>query len=143
MQFYNEEEAKKYFQKAVELLNLPEDQPCFLLDVGFFPCLLVGFSGSLPKGLGSETVDRSVPNQVQFTGQRSRFKNMKGKSAEKGKDWILEGRRRQGREVRADTKYTARQRRPHFSTPVSPVCSDLEIHPNGILLSCGQKLTPL
>ncbi|CAF97410.1 unnamed protein product [Tetraodon nigroviridis] len=46
-QFYNEEEAKKYSQnsrmieiqtqmseRAVELLNLPEGQPCFLLDVG-------------------------------------------------------------------------------------------------------------
>ncbi|XP_041725462.1 probable 18S rRNA (guanine-N(7))-methyltransferase [Coregonus clupeaformis] len=45
--FYNEEEAKKYSQnsrmieiqsqmseRALELLNLPEDQPCFLLDVG-------------------------------------------------------------------------------------------------------------
>ncbi|KAM9452683.1 18S rRNA (guanine-N(7))-methyltransferase [Salvelinus alpinus] len=83
----------------------------------FFLCLFAGFSGSLPKGLGSETMDRGVPSQVQFTGQRSRFKNMKGKSAKKGKDWILEKkerRRRQGREVRADTKYTARQRRPHF-----------------------------
>ncbi|KAK0140394.1 putative 18S rRNA (guanine-N(7))-methyltransferase [Merluccius polli] len=40
---------------------------------------------------------------------RTRFKNMKGKSVKKGKDWILdkkERRRRQGREVRADTKYT-------------------------------------
>uniref|UniRef100_A0A8C7G8I1 18S rRNA (guanine-N(7))-methyltransferase n=1 Tax=Oncorhynchus kisutch TaxID=8019 RepID=A0A8C7G8I1_ONCKI len=83
----------------------------------FFLCLFAGFSGTLPKGLVSETVDRDVPNQVQFTGQRSRFKNMKGKSAKKGKDWVLEKkerRRRQGREVRADTKYTARQRRPHF-----------------------------
>ncbi|KAK3534274.1 hypothetical protein QTP86_008687 [Hemibagrus guttatus] len=45
--FYNEEEAKKYSQnsrmieiqtqmseRAVELLSLPEDQPCYLLDVG-------------------------------------------------------------------------------------------------------------
>ncbi|XP_078086414.1 18S rRNA (guanine-N(7))-methyltransferase isoform X2 [Mustelus asterias] len=45
--FYNEDEARKYTQnsrmieiqsqmseRAVELLNLPEDQPCFLLDVG-------------------------------------------------------------------------------------------------------------
>lgn len=45
--FYNEEEAKKYSQnsrmieiqsqmseRAVELLNLPEDQPSYLLDVG-------------------------------------------------------------------------------------------------------------
>lgn len=87
---------------------------------------------------------------------RTRFKNMKGKSVKKGRDWIMEKkerRRRQGRwacslatltkiflfgmlshdislltvdtfspvlcllacrEVRADTKYTGRQRRPHF-----------------------------
>ncbi|KAJ7995106.1 hypothetical protein DPEC_G00241130 [Dallia pectoralis] len=83
----------------------------------FFLCLFAGVSANLPKGLGTETVERGVPNQIQFTGQRSRFKNMKGTSAKKGKDWILEKkerRRRQGREVRADTKYTARQRRPHF-----------------------------
>uniref|UniRef100_A0A8C7QMU0 18S rRNA (guanine-N(7))-methyltransferase n=1 Tax=Oncorhynchus mykiss TaxID=8022 RepID=A0A8C7QMU0_ONCMY len=68
----------------------------------FFLCLFAGFSGTLPKGLVSETVDRDVPNQVQFTGQRSRFRNMKGKSAKKGKDWVLEKkerRRRQGRYV--------------------------------------------
>ncbi|XP_017547306.1 probable 18S rRNA (guanine-N(7))-methyltransferase [Pygocentrus nattereri] len=83
----------------------------------FFLCLFAGVSGVLPKGLGSETVDRNVPNQVQFTGQRSRFKNMKGKSVKKSKDWILEKKerqRRQGKEVRADTKYTGRQRRPRF-----------------------------
>uniref|UniRef100_A0AAZ3QJ68 18S rRNA (guanine-N(7))-methyltransferase n=1 Tax=Oncorhynchus tshawytscha TaxID=74940 RepID=A0AAZ3QJ68_ONCTS len=64
----------------------------------FFLCLFAGFSGTLPK-------------------VRKRIRNMKGKSAKKGKDWVLEKkerRRRQGREVRADTKYTARQRRPHF-----------------------------
>lgn len=83
----------------------------------FFLCLFAGVSGVLPKGLGSEPVDRGVANQVQFTGQRCRFKNMKGKSLKKSKDWILEKkerRRRQGREVRADTKYTGRQRKPHF-----------------------------
>uniref|UniRef100_A0A3B5KIP5 18S rRNA (guanine-N(7))-methyltransferase n=1 Tax=Takifugu rubripes TaxID=31033 RepID=A0A3B5KIP5_TAKRU len=81
----------------------------------FFLCLFAGVTGVLPKGLGSETSDRTVQNQVQFSGQR--FRNMKGKSAKKGKDWILEKkerRRRQGRNVRPDTKYTGRQRRPHF-----------------------------
>ncbi|TKS80958.1 putative 18S rRNA (guanine-N(7))-methyltransferase [Collichthys lucidus] len=75
----------------------------------FFLCLFAGASGVLPKGLGTETSDRAVSNQVQFSGQRCRFKNMKGKSAKKGRDWIFEKkerRRRQGREVRADTKYT-------------------------------------
>uniref|UniRef100_A0A8D3BS55 18S rRNA (guanine-N(7))-methyltransferase n=1 Tax=Scophthalmus maximus TaxID=52904 RepID=A0A8D3BS55_SCOMX len=87
-----------------------------------------GFSGGMvvdypnsskakKSGLGSETSDKTVSNQVQYSGQRCRFKNMKGKSLKKGRDWIMEKkerRRRQGREVRADTKYTARQRRPHF-----------------------------
>uniref|UniRef100_A0A8C6VUY5 18S rRNA (guanine-N(7))-methyltransferase n=1 Tax=Nothobranchius furzeri TaxID=105023 RepID=A0A8C6VUY5_NOTFU len=83
----------------------------------FFLCLFAGVTGVLPKGLGSETSGRTVPNQVQYSGQRCRFKNMKGKSVKKGRDWILdkkERRRRQGRDVRPDTKYTGRQRRPHF-----------------------------
>ncbi|XP_066551623.1 18S rRNA (guanine-N(7))-methyltransferase [Amia ocellicauda] len=83
----------------------------------FFLCLFAGVSGALPKGLGLETVERGVPNQASFTGQRSRFKHMKGKSVKKSKDWIVEKkerRRRQGREVRADTKYTGRQRKPRF-----------------------------
>ncbi|XP_016383589.1 18S rRNA (guanine-N(7))-methyltransferase [Sinocyclocheilus rhinocerous] len=199
--FYNEQEAKKYSQnsrmieiqtqmseRAVELLSLPEDQPCYLLDVGcgsglsgdylseaghywvgvdistamlgevwflsevlwflcqlelitaqamkagftggmvvdfsnsskakkFFLCLFAGVSGVLPKGLGSESTDRGVSNQAQFTAQRSRFRNMKGKSVKKSKDWIMEKkerRRRQGKDVRADTKYTARHRKPRF-----------------------------
>uniref|UniRef100_A0A3B5Q2Q4 18S rRNA (guanine-N(7))-methyltransferase n=1 Tax=Xiphophorus maculatus TaxID=8083 RepID=A0A3B5Q2Q4_XIPMA len=49
--------------------------------------------------------------------RRCRFNNMKGKSVKKGRDWIMEKkdrRRRQGKNVRPDTKYTGRQRRPHF-----------------------------
>uniref|UniRef100_A0A8C2ZX92 BUD23 rRNA methyltransferase and ribosome maturation factor n=1 Tax=Cyclopterus lumpus TaxID=8103 RepID=A0A8C2ZX92_CYCLU len=83
----------------------------------FFLCLFAGVTGALPKGLGLETSDRAVSNQVEYSGQRSRFKNMKGKSVKKGRDWIFEKkerRRRQGREVRADTKYTGRQRKTHF-----------------------------
>ncbi|KAK7157031.1 hypothetical protein R3I94_006937 [Phoxinus phoxinus] len=83
----------------------------------FFLCLFAGVSGVLPKGLESEATDRSVSSQAQFTAQRSRFKNMKGKSVKKSKDWIVEKkerRRRQGKGVRADTKYTGRHRRPHF-----------------------------
>ncbi|XP_008424025.1 18S rRNA (guanine-N(7))-methyltransferase [Poecilia reticulata] len=83
----------------------------------FFLCLFAGGTEVLPKGLGSETSDRTVANQVQYSGQRCRFNNMKGKSAKKGRDWIMEKkerRRRQGKGVRPDTKYTGRQRRPHF-----------------------------
>ncbi|XP_048840552.1 probable 18S rRNA (guanine-N(7))-methyltransferase [Brienomyrus brachyistius] len=83
----------------------------------FFLCLFAGVSGVLPKGLGSEALDRGASNQVQYSGQRCRYKNVKGKSVKKSKDWVLEKkerRRRQGREVRADTKYTGRKRKPRF-----------------------------
>lgn len=83
----------------------------------FFLCLFAGVSGVLPKGLGSETAERGVSSQAHFTTQRLRYKAMKGKHVKKSRDWIMEKkerRRRQGREVRADSKYTGRHRRPHF-----------------------------
>uniref|UniRef100_A0A8D0FZN6 18S rRNA (guanine-N(7))-methyltransferase n=1 Tax=Strix occidentalis caurina TaxID=311401 RepID=A0A8D0FZN6_STROC len=76
----------------------------------FFLCLFVGTSGTLPKVRG---VLRAA---VTFLC-RTRFRNVKGKSVKKSRDWILEKkerRRRQGKEVRADTKYTGRKRRPRF-----------------------------
>ncbi|XP_029817179.1 probable 18S rRNA (guanine-N(7))-methyltransferase [Manacus vitellinus] len=82
----------------------------------FFLCLFVGASGTLPKGLGTEGADEEL-HQAKFTNERTRFKNIKGKSVKKSRDWILEKkerRRRQGKEVRADTKYTGRKRRPRF-----------------------------
>ncbi|XP_059721657.1 probable 18S rRNA (guanine-N(7))-methyltransferase isoform X2 [Haemorhous mexicanus] len=82
----------------------------------FFLCLFVGTSGTLPKGLGTECASEE-PHQAKFTNERTRFRNVKGKSVKKSRDWILEKkerRRRQGKEVRADTKYTGRKRRPHF-----------------------------
>uniref|UniRef100_A0A671V152 18S rRNA (guanine-N(7))-methyltransferase n=1 Tax=Sparus aurata TaxID=8175 RepID=A0A671V152_SPAAU len=81
----------------------------------FFLCLFAGASGVLPK-VSKREVSVLLWIHCLFL-HRCRFKNMKGKSAKKGRDWILEKkerRRRQGREVRADTKYTGRQRRPHF-----------------------------
>ncbi|KAM4797115.1 18S rRNA (guanine-N(7))-methyltransferase [Rhinophrynus dorsalis] len=83
----------------------------------FFLCLFAGVSGVLPKGLGVETAEQVSSHQVSFTNQRSRFKLIRGKSAKKSRDWILEKkerRRRQGKEVRADTKFSGRKRRPHF-----------------------------
>ncbi|NWS07762.1 BUD23 methyltransferase, partial [Motacilla alba] len=82
----------------------------------FFLCLFVGPSGTLPKGLGTECASEE-PHQAKFTNERTRFRNVKGKSVKKSRDWILEKkerRRRQGKEVRADTKYTGRKRRPRF-----------------------------
>ncbi|XP_031447854.1 probable 18S rRNA (guanine-N(7))-methyltransferase isoform X3 [Phasianus colchicus] len=83
----------------------------------FFLCLFVGASGTLPKGLGTECADGEEIHQAKFTNERIRFRNAKGKSVKKSRDWILEKkerRRRQGKEVRADTKYTGRKRRPQF-----------------------------
>lgn len=83
----------------------------------FFLCLFVGASGTLPKGLGTECADGEEIHQAKFTQERIRFRNAKGKSVKKSRDWILEKkerRRRQGKEVRADTKYTGRKRRPQF-----------------------------
>ncbi|XP_033027558.1 probable 18S rRNA (guanine-N(7))-methyltransferase [Lacerta agilis] len=82
----------------------------------FFLCLFVGAADALPKGLGTECGDDETV-RAKFTNERTRFKNIKGKSAKKSRDWVFEKkerRRRQGRDVRADTKYTARKRRPHF-----------------------------
>ncbi|XP_014110363.1 PREDICTED: probable 18S rRNA (guanine-N(7))-methyltransferase isoform X2 [Pseudopodoces humilis] len=82
----------------------------------FFLCLFVGTSATLPKGLGTECANEEL-HQAKFTNERTRFRNVKGKSVKKSRDWILEKkerRRRQGKEVRADTKYTGRKRRPHF-----------------------------
>uniref|UniRef100_A0A8C3PWU1 BUD23 rRNA methyltransferase and ribosome maturation factor n=1 Tax=Chrysolophus pictus TaxID=9089 RepID=A0A8C3PWU1_CHRPC len=54
---------------------------------------------------------------VDYPNSAKAKKNAKGKSVKKSRDWILEKkerRRRQGKEVRADTKYTGRKRRPQF-----------------------------
>ncbi|KAL5017072.1 hypothetical protein ScPMuIL_006661 [Solemya velum] len=83
-----------------------------------FLCLFAGgASQQLPKGLGTETtIERK--NQISFTEKRERVKQIRGSKNPKGsKNWILEKkerRRRQGKEVRADTKYTGRKRKPVF-----------------------------
>ncbi|XP_034276935.1 probable 18S rRNA (guanine-N(7))-methyltransferase isoform X1 [Pantherophis guttatus] len=82
----------------------------------FFLCLFAGITDVLPKGLGTECSEEET-TQAKFTNERVRFKNAKGKSVKKSRDWVLEKkerRRRQGRNVRADTKYTGRKRKPHF-----------------------------
>ncbi|RWS24545.1 uncharacterized protein B4U80_00862 [Leptotrombidium deliense] len=69
-----------------------------------------GNNNQLPKGL---TAEHEQSSSVSYSGERQRFKTLKGKSIKKSKDWILqkkERRRRQGKEVRPDSKYTARRR---------------------------------
>lgn len=80
-----------------------------------FLCLFAGGQPQqLPKGLGEE---QSSSSHVSFTDKRERMKNMRGKNPKTNKDWILskkERRRRQGKEVRADSKYTGRKRKDKF-----------------------------
>uniref|UniRef100_A0A4X2JYR6 BUD23 rRNA methyltransferase and ribosome maturation factor n=1 Tax=Vombatus ursinus TaxID=29139 RepID=A0A4X2JYR6_VOMUR len=83
----------------------------------FFLCLFAGTSGVLPKGLGTECGVGQEVKESKFSSERIRYKTARGKSVKKSRDWVLEKkerRRRQGREVRADTRYTGRKRRPHF-----------------------------
>ncbi|KAM3855146.1 18S rRNA (guanine-N(7))-methyltransferase isoform 2-T2 [Vipera latastei] len=82
----------------------------------FFLCLFAGITDVLPKGLGTECSEEET-TEAKFTNERIRFRNAKGKSVKKSRDWVLEKkerRRRQGKSVRADTKYTGRKRKPHF-----------------------------
>lgn len=80
-----------------------------------FLCLFAGGqSQQLPKGLGTET---NTSNRVEYSGKRERIKQMRGKAPKKSRDWILEKkerRRRQGKEVRADSKFTGRKRKTKF-----------------------------
>ncbi|XP_045173676.1 probable 18S rRNA (guanine-N(7))-methyltransferase [Mercenaria mercenaria] len=82
-----------------------------------FLCLFAGGqSQTLPKGLGTED-SQATKSHIAFSDKRDRMKNARGKSLKKSRDWILEKkerRRRQGKEVRPDTKYTGRKRKAYF-----------------------------
>ncbi|XP_015760292.1 PREDICTED: probable 18S rRNA (guanine-N(7))-methyltransferase [Acropora digitifera] len=75
-----------------------------------------GFFLSSCQGLGTEDTN-SEQSTVQYSGQRQRTKVKRGKSIKNTKNWIKEKkerRRRQGKEVRPDSKYTGRKRRVTF-----------------------------
>nr|KAF6488850.1 BUD23 rRNA methyltransferase and ribosome maturation factor [Molossus molossus] len=200
--FYNKNEARKYMRnsrmidvqtkmagRALELLDLPEDKPCFLLDVGcgtglsgdylsdeghywvgidispdmldaaldreaqgdlllgdmgqgipfkpgsfdgcisisavqwlcnankkFYLCLFSGPSSFLPKGL-NEIKDEEEARESTFTNKRIPYKIARSGVVRKTREWVLEKKerhRRQGKEVRPDTQYTGRKRKPYF-----------------------------
>ncbi|XP_024944904.1 probable 18S rRNA (guanine-N(7))-methyltransferase isoform X2 [Cephus cinctus] len=78
----------------------------------FFLVLMTGGSMPLPKALGTE--DTST---VSYTSKREQMKKAKGKPLKKSRDWILEKkerRKRQGREVRENSRYTGRKRSGRF-----------------------------
>lgn len=80
----------------------------------FFLVLMTGGSQPLPKALGTESMMQASSRHVQYENSRDRVKNKRGqKSVKKSRDWILEKkerRRKQGKDVRPDSKFTGRKR---------------------------------
>ncbi|XP_044762961.1 probable 18S rRNA (guanine-N(7))-methyltransferase [Coccinella septempunctata] len=76
----------------------------------YFLVLMTGGNMPLPKALDTESNDVHI-------SKRERLKNARGKSLKNSRNWILEKkerRRRQGKDVRADSKYTGRKRSSKF-----------------------------
>ena len=79
----------------------------------FFLVLMTGGQQQLPKALGTEGASTQRNSQVSFEDKRERLKKARGKPLKKSRDWIMEKkerRRKQGKETRADTKFTGRKR---------------------------------
>ncbi|XP_063973396.1 probable 18S rRNA (guanine-N(7))-methyltransferase [Diachasmimorpha longicaudata] len=79
----------------------------------FFLVLMTGGDMPMPKAVGAD----SENSTISYTAQRQHFKQLRGKSLKKSRDWILEKkerRRRQGKDTRDDTKYTGRKRSKKF-----------------------------
>ncbi|KAM4820697.1 18S rRNA (guanine-N(7))-methyltransferase [Thomomys bottae] len=82
----------------------------------FYLCLFSGPSTSLPKGL-TENQDAEEATESAFTHQRLSQRTSRRAMVRKSREWVLEKkarRRRQGKDVRPDTQYTGRKRRPRF-----------------------------
>ncbi|XP_004705684.1 probable 18S rRNA (guanine-N(7))-methyltransferase [Echinops telfairi] len=83
----------------------------------FYLCLFSGPSSMLPQGLSGQE-DEVANRQSMFTNERvTARRSLKRGLAKNTRDWVLEKkerRRRSPREVRPDTQYTGRKRRPRF-----------------------------
>ncbi|XP_007938572.1 probable 18S rRNA (guanine-N(7))-methyltransferase [Orycteropus afer afer] len=82
----------------------------------FYLCLFSGPSSFLPKGL-SDQKDGVEDKESTFTKERVPYKVARRGVVKKSREWVLEKkerRRRQGKEVRPDTQYTGRKRKPRF-----------------------------
>ncbi|XP_002129806.2 18S rRNA (guanine-N(7))-methyltransferase-like [Ciona intestinalis] len=83
-----------------------------------FLCLFCGVaSPTLPKALGTEE-EATKNRQIKYVKEREqRGSGKRTKSIKKSRDWIIEKkerRKRQGKEVSINTKYTGRKRKPRF-----------------------------
>ncbi|XP_059549441.1 probable 18S rRNA (guanine-N(7))-methyltransferase [Myotis daubentonii] len=84
----------------------------------FYLCLFSGPSTFLPKGL-NEIKEEEEAKESTFTNKRVPYRIARSGVVRKMKtrEWVLEKkerRRRQGKEVRPDTQYTGRKRKPYF-----------------------------
>eukprot|EP00091_Calanus_sinicus_P011226 TRINITY_DN25494_c0_g1_i1.p1 TRINITY_DN25494_c0_g1~~TRINITY_DN25494_c0_g1_i1.p1 ORF type:complete len:255 (-),score=90.19 TRINITY_DN25494_c0_g1_i1:21-728(-) len=80
----------------------------------FFLVLMTGGAQPLPQGLGQEESHQSVG--ARFESRREKYKNMRGKSVKKSKDWILEKKKEQGRrERRSDQTLNSQEGRGRTS----------------------------
>ncbi|KAF4015823.1 hypothetical protein G4228_007017 [Cervus hanglu yarkandensis] len=82
----------------------------------FYLCLFSGPSTSIPEGL-SEDTEEEKPAESTFTAKRIPYRIARRGVVRKSREWVLEKkarRRRQGKEVRPDTQYTGRKRKPRF-----------------------------
>ncbi|VTJ56563.1 probable 18S rRNA (guanine-N(7))-methyltransferase isoform X2 [Marmota monax] len=82
----------------------------------FYLCLFSGPSTFLPKGL-SENQEEEEATESMFTNKRVPYRLARRGLVRKSREWVLEKkerRRRQGKEVRPDTQYTGRKRKPRF-----------------------------
>lgn len=82
----------------------------------FFLVLMTGGNMPLPQALGTNA-DSSSVHYSKKREQLNKARNSKGKPLKNSREWILEKkerRRRQGKDTRANTKYTGRKRSGKF-----------------------------
>ncbi|KAF7411533.1 hypothetical protein HZH66_000429 [Vespula vulgaris] len=76
---------------------------------GFFGVLMTGGPAALPQALGTNEEN----SNIIYTSKREHIKKARGKPLKKSRDWIAEKkerRRKQGKLVCADSKYSGRRR---------------------------------
>jgi len=82
----------------------------------FFLVLMTGGNQPMPKALGTEHSEEQT--SAIFENKRERLKQIRGsKNAKKTKDWIKDKKekaRRQGKDVKSDSKYTGRKRKVYL-----------------------------
>ncbi|XP_053988860.1 probable 18S rRNA (guanine-N(7))-methyltransferase [Hylaeus anthracinus] len=79
----------------------------------FFLVLMTGGPAALPQALGVSDADAAI----SYIARREQIKKARGKPLKKSRDWITEKkerRRKQGKKVPEDSKYTGRRRCGRF-----------------------------